>query len=261
MVFFGHSMTVLATRSTVAIIRRSGRNGLKKARLRLNPNRENGSSRQTGQRSASAPSVPPMPVAPFAPMGHPPVFFLQWSNPTFKERRAIRKILNRISAVVGAGLGGPGMRGIIPSSHRKKREQTSAAPHAQCQNDRLYKNFHCIVCIMSCECRSCQGSLPNTHRKHTPVTHRNRRLCRFALPQDIPVLQTQSLVAGQRYHSLRSGLQLPMKSETTVSANTSSYLCLILAFFTVFDHRTPREWCGVLAEKQNTPFGVFEMLR
>lgn len=192
-------MAALVSRRMAAIIRRRGRNGLKNAKLRLIPNRENGNKRHTGHSSASAPSDPPMPVAPFVPMGHPPVFFLQWSSPALRERSIIRKIVNTISPEVGAGLGGPGICGIIPSSHIKKREQKSATPQVQYQNDRLCKNCNCIVAIMSCAFRSCQGSLQSSHPMHIREKSHSFHSCTLVLPQqDTPTQQTLCPVVRRR---------------------------------------------------------------
>lgn len=199
---FGHSIPALAISNTAATIRSKGRNGLKNAKLILMPKRETGSSKHTGHRSATAPIVPPMPDALFAPRGHVPILFLQLSSPAFSERRAIRSRVNTISCCVGSGRGGLGICGNIPSSHAKKRLQSSSAPSAQLQKSLLRTNFHCMDRIMNCVYRSYQGNSLSTCPKHIPETYYNCLLCTAGAVPDIPMRQKHVPVSILQYCNL-----------------------------------------------------------
>jgi len=124
--------------STKEIMRKSGMCGASVSRLRLVPNMVNGSSKQAGQSSVTAPRAPAIALARRVPTGQVPCFLRHAKSPIFRAKSRMSSAVKSISPCVGNGRGGLQIHAAqYPNSHVKKIPRTRVVLQKEIQNDLL----------------------------------------------------------------------------------------------------------------------------
>lgn len=141
--FRGHSIHTDVPKSTIAITRSSGKNGVRNVSTNPTPSREAGRTMHAGQKRVKAPSRPAIPLALFTPRGQLPIFAFQKASPDVSESSNARMRVKTISAVFAGGRRSQGaMFCKSPSCHAKNAPvPTSVTPKGIQKKDERRTRF------------------------------------------------------------------------------------------------------------------------